>query len=171
MNLGIRNKYCTITGLSPQHLPFSIGSPEEKNLKDQIKSEILQAIQEGYTEFSCGMDLGCELWAGEILLELRQEFPVKITSVIASEHRADLWSDEDRERYFDEVLPNVDEEIYTSRADSPDAIPYRNTFLAERTGRLIAVDNGADISDVADLIRRCHKLKKEVRLIEINSIL
>ncbi|MFI3254508.1 MAG: SLOG family protein [Eubacteriales bacterium] len=167
MNLGIRNKYCTITGLSLQQLPFSVGSPEEKSLKEKIKSEILRAIQEGYTEFYCGMELGCELWAGEILLELRQEFPIKITSVIASEHRAEGWSDEDRERYFDEVLPNVDEEIYTSRADSPEAIPYRNTFLAGRTGRLIAVDNGADISDVADLIRKVRKKNGEIILIEV----
>ncbi|MFI3253838.1 MAG: SLOG family protein [Eubacteriales bacterium] len=171
MNFEKVKKHCTITGLSPQQFPFSIGSPEEKalekSLKEQIKNEILQAIQEEYTEFYCGMELGCELWAGEILLELRQEFPIKITSVIASEHRADDWSDEDREKYFDEVLPNVDEEIYASRANSHEAIPYRNKLLAQRTDKLIAVDNGADISDVADLIRRVKKLGKEIVLIEI----
>lgn len=165
--MSTKKKHCTITGLSPQQLPFSLGTPEEKSLKEQIKREILKAIQDGYTEFSCGMELGCELWAGEILLGLREEFPIRIISVLASEQRADDWSDEDRERYFDEVLPQVDEEIYTSRSDSPEAIPYRNQFLAQKVDRLIAVDNGADISDVSDLVDRAKELGKEIVLIKI----
>ncbi len=158
---------CTITGLSQENLHFSEHSPEGNALKLAMKNALLEAIEEGYQEFFCGMELGCELWAGEILLELRKEFSIKITSVLASEHRADLWSDEDRERYFDQILPRVDKEIYTSKADSPEAMVYRNQFLANETDRLIAVRDGADISPVADLIRKVNAQNKEVVFVNL----
>lgn len=170
MLLTTKKEKCTLTGLSNLQLPFSEQSKEGEALKKRIENSILQAIEEGYVTFFCGMENGCELWTGEILLRLKKEHPLKVISVIASENRADFWSEDDRERYFDKLLPHVDEEIYTSRTNDNDAILYRNQFLAKRTDLLIAVDNGADISDVADMIRRCQKLKKEVRIIEINSI-
>lgn len=162
---------CVITGHHAHELPFDLSpnSPETQSLQEKLRSKIIEFVEKDITYFYCGMELGVELWAGEILLALKDEYPdIYIHSVIASEHRADDWSDDDRERYFDELLPHCDEESYTStRDDGGGAMLYRNSYLAKEGDIFIAVWNGAEICDTADLIRKAKKQRKETIVIEL----
>ncbi len=142
--------------------------PESIEIQDKLRKKLIELIEGGTTYFYCGMELGVELWAGEILLVLKEDYPqIKIHSVIASEERANDWSEEDRERYFDEVLPNCDEETYTSVRNDDEALPYRNSYLSKQADLFLAVWNGGETCHTADLVRKVEKLGKEIILIRL----
>lgn len=101
---------CVIAGHSKAELPHEGDEkhPDIIALKENIKKKLIELIEDGNSFFYCGMELGVELWSGEILIDLKKDNPhFTITSVIVSEKRAEFWSEEDRERYFDEVLCQI----------------------------------------------------------------
>ncbi len=62
-----RKHRCCFTG----HRPEKLGVPEWK-VKAALQREIKAAILEGYTVFISGMARGVDLWAAELVLELRE---------------------------------------------------------------------------------------------------
>ncbi len=168
--MGLNYTKCVVAG----HYPHELRGKGDENHEDSTKikkllrKKLKDLIEDGTTYFYCGMELGVELWAGEILLDLKKTYPdITIHSVIASEHRADDWSDEDRERYFDEVLPNCDEETYASCQNDEEAIPYRNKYLTTLADVFLIFWNGNELTDTAGLIRKATKKRKQVNIIEI----
>lgn len=63
-----RKHLCCFTG----HRPEKLGAPEEK-IKAALKKEIRTAVSEGYSVFISGMARGVDVWAAELVLELREE--------------------------------------------------------------------------------------------------
>lgn len=163
---------CVITGHHLQELECRHDKNHSQALEIQkkLRSKIIELIEEGTMYFYCGMDLGVELWAGEILLDLKKDYPnIIVHSVLASEHRADNWSEEDRERYFDNVLPKCDEETYTSVENDEDCMRYHSNYLSRKADIYLAVWNGGEICDTAELIRKARKMKKVVVVIEVRG--
>lgn len=161
---------CVIGGHHLSELPIENNEkhPIALEIKSKLRQNIIELIDDGVKIFMCGMDLGVEMWAGEILLDLKKDYSdIKIHSVIASENRADHWSEEDRERYFDKILPFCDEETYTSIHNDDEAKGYHNNFLSRRADVYLVVWNGGEICDTADLVRKAKKMKKEVIVLDV----
>lgn len=109
---------CCFTGHRPQK--FSFGYDEESEDCMLLKLKMLAQIQEmrkkGVTAFFTGMAMGMDIWAAELILELKAGLPqedIRLIAVVPHEGQANKWSVEYRERYFD-ILAQVDEEVLIS---------------------------------------------------------
>lgn len=101
-------KTCAFTGHRPQHLPFGMNENDERcvRLKEILKEEIINLIEkEDVTHFITGMALGIDLYAAEIVLDLKACYPsITLESAIPCETQAVKWSAAQRERYY-MILP------------------------------------------------------------------
>ena len=98
-------KTCAFTGHRPQHLPFGMNEDDARyaDLKEILKEEIINLIEkEGVTYFLTGMALGIDLYAAEIVPDLKARYPsITLESAIPCETQAVKWSVAQRERYYD----------------------------------------------------------------------
>ena len=70
---------CCFTGHRPEKLSVS-----ERDAKVMLEKEIRLAIADGFNVFITGMAPGVDIWAAEVVLELKNEFPLKL--IAASPH-------------------------------------------------------------------------------------
>ena len=71
-------KSCAFTGHRPQNLPFGFREDDERciALKETLKKQITSLItDENVTHFISGMALGVDMYAAEIVLELKKTYP------------------------------------------------------------------------------------------------
>ncbi len=66
----MRLQRCCFTG----HREHKLNRPEEK-FKYDLKKAIILAIKGGYRTFITCMATGADIWAGEIVLELKKRMP------------------------------------------------------------------------------------------------
>jgi uncharacterized phage-like protein YoqJ len=67
--------------------------------------------QKGVTNFISGMAIGVDMWAAEIVLDLKRAYPqdtIELIAAIPFEGQANKWSVEYRDRYFD-ILAQADQ--------------------------------------------------------------
>jgi len=97
-------KTYVFTGHRLQHLPFGMNENDERcvRLKEILKEEIINLIEaENVTHFITGMALGVDLYAAEIVLDLKARYPnITLESAIPCETQAVKWSMAQRERYY-----------------------------------------------------------------------
>ena len=95
-------KTCAFTG----HRPKGLGYPESDErcaaLKEKLRSLIIRMIEEaGVTHFISGMAQGVDMYAAEIVLELKKQYPqIALECAIPYERQAAYWSEPLRNRYF-----------------------------------------------------------------------
>ena len=98
-------KTCAFTGHRPQHLPFGMNENDDRcvKLKEALKEQIINLVEaEDVTHFITGMALGVDLYAAEIVLDLKARYPnITLESAIPCETQAVKWSMAQRERYYD----------------------------------------------------------------------
>lgn len=134
------SKKCAIIGT------FSVEEEHHNSnvvLKEELRGEILKLVEEGYLSFYSGLELGSEMWAGEIILELKESFPdLKLIPFLADENRANNWEESDRERYFDCILPNSEPALYVDYQPQADSMLQRDQLMIQRSQVIILVYNG-----------------------------
>ena len=72
---GFLSRACSFTGHRPQKFPwrYNESDPACVALKETLADQITQLYETGYTEFLTGMALGVDLWAAQIVLDLRRK--------------------------------------------------------------------------------------------------
>ena len=95
-------KTCAFTG----HRPKGLGYPESDRrcaaLKEKLRSLIIRMMEEeGVTHFISGMAQGVDMYAAEIVLELKKQYPqITLECAIPYERQAVRWPEALRNRYF-----------------------------------------------------------------------
>lgn len=137
---------CCFSGHRPHK--FTFGCDEESEDCILLKLKLLAQIQEmrkkGVTTFLTGMAMGVDIWAAEMILELKAELPqegIRLIAVVPNEGQANRWSVEYRERYFN-ILSEVDDDVLISTHYTKDCIFERNRYMVDNSAHLIAVYNG-----------------------------
>lgn len=138
-------KTCAFTGHRPQHLPFGMNENDERcvKLKEELKEQIINLIEaENVTHFITGMALGVDLYAAEIVLDLKPRYPsITLESAIPCETQAVKWSMAQRERYYD-IAAQCDKETMLQSHYSPDCMDKRNRYMVDHADFIIAVWDG-----------------------------
>ena len=133
-----KRKYrCAFTGHRPEKI---IGS--EGQIIVELRKEILKAIDEGYRVFLTGRSRGVDLWAADIVIELRRHNKdLKLMCVIPFEGMEERWS-VDWKKHYKLVRKQADYVQVLSDRYSPEVYLERNKWLINHSSRLIAVFNG-----------------------------
>ena len=128
---------CCFTGHRPEKLVKS-----EIEIKAALREEIKQAIQDGLTVFITGMARGVDLWAAEIVLDLRKRNQeVKLICAIPHEGFEARWSANWKQLYR-YVLDNADLVRVITSGYHTGVYQIRNEWMVNHSARVIAVFNG-----------------------------
>lgn len=148
----LRQHRCCFTG----HRPERLGMPEIEVISG-LKKGIRQAIADGFQTFISGMARGVDLWAAEIVLELRDE-GAAIRLICASPYTGfeSRWSREWQERYRG-VMEQADLVRFICPGYSRDCFQRRNEWMVNHSVRVIAVYNGqpSGTRNTIEYARRC----------------
>ena len=158
----VKRQYrCAFTGHRPEKV---IGS--EGRIIVELRKEILLAIDEGYNVFLTGMSRGVDLWAADIVIELRRyNKNLKLMCVIPFEGMEERWS-VDWRKHYNLVRKQADHVQVLSDRYSPDVYQMRNQWLVNHSSRLIAVFNGQP-SGTGNTIQYAQKQGIPVEIIEV----
>lgn len=132
-----RKRRCCFTGHRPQKLIRS-----EIAIKRDLENAILKAIDMGYQTFITGMAYGVDIWAGEIVVRLRQQDPdLHLIAAVPFPGFESRWSNDWKEAYTD-LLEKVDLVRFICPSYNAGAYQRRNEWMVDHSAHLIAVFNG-----------------------------
>lgn len=133
----LRLHRCCFTGHRPEKLNRS-----EAEIKKDLEAAILQAINDGFVTFITGMARGVDIWAGEIVLQLRKQNP-NLHLIAASPYEGfeSRWS-ADWQRRYKNILDQADLVRFVCKGYSKACFQIRNEWMVNRSARVIAVYNG-----------------------------
>ncbi len=132
-----RLKRVCFTGHRPSKLRAS-----EASVKAALKAEIEVAYADGFRTFITGMAQGVDIWAGELVLELRAlHNDVRLICALPFPGFDASWSAEWQKRYR-AVLQAADLTCAITDRFSMASYQIRNEWMVDHAARVIAVYNG-----------------------------
>ena len=138
---------CMFTGHRPKGLPFGYNEKDSrcKKLKKMLKKLIVHKIQEeNTTAFLSGMALGTDMFAAEIILELKRKFrDITLIAVLPCRTQAARWNKEAIARY-EHILAKCDKVIVLQEEYTPSCMHKRNLYMVEHSDGAIAVWSGTE---------------------------
>lgn len=133
----LRLHRCGFTGHRPEKLNTS-----EKEVKAALRKQIDQAVHDGFTVFITGMARGVDLWAAEIVLDLRKRNKeIRLICAIPHDGFEARWSPSWQELYR-YVLAEADLTRVISKGYHTGVYQLRNEWMVNHSTRVIAVFNG-----------------------------
>lgn len=134
----LRKHRCAFTGHRPEKL-----CGKEGYVIVELRKAIEAAIQDGYTTFITGCARGADLWAADIVIELRRKNKdLKLICAVPFEGFESKWTI-DWIKHYKMVRKKADWVQIISSEYSSDAYQKRNIWMCNRCSRLIGVSNGS----------------------------
>ena len=125
------------TGHRPEKL-----TRNERDIKKDLEKEIRQAVADGLNVFITGMARGVDIWAAQIVLQLRREgHGVRLICACPYDGFESGWSQE-WQRQYKEILSAADFVKYVCEGYSRSCFQIRNEWMVNHSARVIAVFNG-----------------------------
>lgn len=165
-----RNKTCCFSGHRPEKLlgGADIHSEDTRRLLSMLKLVINQAVEQGYRYFITGMARGVDLWAAQMVVEIKQYNP-EIKLICAMPYKLhgstfrgiDKWD-------FGTIREAADEVIYVNDSYTKNCMLMRNRFMADNSSKLIAVVSNYR-SGTGQTIRYAKSIGLDVHTIDINE--
>lgn len=163
------NSYvCAFTGHRPKSFPWkdSETAPGCVLLKETLAAQISALAERGVTEFLSGMARGADIWAAEIILDLKKKNPaLRLRCVLPCGGQERKWPASEQERYHS-ILRQADGVIWVNREYTADCMLDRNRYLVEHSSVLLAVYNGTYRSGTGMTVRCAQRLGREVIIID-----
>ena len=136
---------CTITGHRPTRFKWKYNERDEgcQRLKRRLRDQLICAYEQGVHRFYTGGALGVDLWAGEILVRLKEqpEFAeIELMIALPFEGYNVEWDKHSRSR-MDFLIKHSQETVVVGERGQPPTACYRkrNEYMVNRSQYLIAV--------------------------------
>ncbi len=114
---------------------FDETDPKYLYLKKFLENRIIRYIEDGVEWFVIGGQLGTELWAGEIILELKEEYPeIQLAVILPYTSFESNWNETNQE-LFKRVTHQADYVNFSSNKDyeSPKQLRGNQVFMIRNT--------------------------------------
>jgi len=134
---------CAITGYRPTRFKFKYQEDYSlcKKIKRSLAEQLKRAYQDGARTFFVGGALGVDMWAGELLAEMKDKpeyADIRLICAIPFPGHDRLWDDKSKKR-LEHIISACDGAVKVGEAESPDAYKTRNYYMVDHADRLIAV--------------------------------
>lgn len=128
---------CCFTGHRPEKINIS-----EERVKVFLSREIKKAVEDGFRIFITGMSRGVDLWAGEIVLNLKNKISeIKLICAIPYNGFERKWCAGDRELYYS-IMDRADKIYFICSNFSYSCFQVRNIWMVDHSDRVIAFYRG-----------------------------
>ncbi len=166
-----KNRTVCFSGHRPEKLPDggNDSSPLIRMIKSMLYKEIIDCVESGYTTFISGLARGVDLWAGEMVMELKaQGKPIRL--VAAAPYRGHGAKFFGMDKFIlGNILLKADETVYVSEHYFRDCMRLRNEYMVNRSGKLIAVVSDYR-SGTGQTIRYAQKKGIELKIIDARKL-
>lgn len=159
---------CAFTGHRPQRFSFRYNEnhPDCLHLKDVLRKEILNQINNGVNTFITGMALGVDIWAAEIVQDLQKRGKqIKLVCAIPCDNQESKWPLESQRRYK-AIISKADEVIHVGKEYTPRCMIERNRYMVDRAKNIIAVYDGKSSGGTATTV--LYAMSKDAKIVIIN---
>lgn len=133
------------TGHRPSSLPcgYDEEHPDCLKIKSQLRRMISGLIEKkNVSHFIAGAALGVDMWAMEIVLELKKQYPgITLEAAVPCSSQAARWNAEAKERYG-RLLSLCDRVTLVQEHYTPDCMMKRNEYMVDSSDYVVAVWNG-----------------------------
>ena len=145
-------KSCEITGHRPQRFRFKYDENNNgcKRIKKRIRDQLILLYEQDFRQFWVGGALGVDMWAGEILLRLKEQLEyreIQLMIALPFEGHDEGWIEHNRRRMAF-LIRHSTQVVIVGQKDAPPAVNYRrrNEYMVDRADCLLAVyDNDRSI--------------------------
>ena len=159
---------CAFTGHRPKSLPwrYNESSPDCTMLKDVLAEQIKTLADDGVTGFISGMAQGVDLWAAQIVLDLRKKNPaIKLCCALPCDNQEIKWSSSVRTQYHS-ILEPANKIVRTGHEYTKKCMLDRNRYMVDHAGILLAVYNGSYQSGTGMTVRYAQSKKRKIIVID-----
>lgn len=165
----MKHKICAITGHRFASLPFKTNEsdPRCKALKNALKDSFINLIEsKGIDTFLCGMALGSDQIAFEILLQLKKQFPsISLHAYIPCKEQYQKWSQAQVAR-FRAILMQVDEIVRIGEEYTLGCMQKRNRAMVDACDVLLAVYSAGRGGGTKSTLEYAKKSEKEIYILD-----
>jgi len=164
---------CAITGHRPTRFRFKYDENNNgcKRIKKRIRDQLVLLYEQGIRQFWVGGALGVDMWAGEILLRLKEQpayREIQLMIALPFEGHDLNWEERSRRR-MSFLVKHSTQTVIVGQKEAPPAVSYRrrNAYMIDRADCLLAVyDNDRSIRSGAGMtVRLAEKRGLPVTLI------
>ncbi|PLT35262.1 SLOG family protein [Bacillus sp. V5-8f] len=131
-----------ITGYKPFEIGIFKNDHEGvKYIKRAIKRRLVPLIEEGGEWVIVSGQLGVELWAAEVLIELKNEYDhVKLGVLTPYLQQQEAWN-EANQQYYENILAHADfvDSISKKPYEGPQQLKAKNLFMVHKSDGMIIV--------------------------------
>ncbi len=149
MNKEIEVKIACAAGLQlhSRLLGLNISESKMKIIRQNLRAQVLRAIENGYCHFVSGMDLGVGVWFALTIIDLKKQYPhIRLEASIPFEEQARYWSTVQRFDYY-YALKRCDKVTYISKLHHNECKKQRDRYMLGNSSLLFAVCNHAGEKD------------------------
>ncbi len=137
-----RSKTCCFTGHRPEKIYGGLyfESPPMKRLLSVMAMHISNLVtKQGYDTFITGMQRGVDLWAAQLVLDMKAHDP-DLKIICAMPYRGhgkdfkglDLW-------FFNTILEEAEKVIYVSERRNEQCMKKRNMFMVDHSSFVLGI--------------------------------
>ena len=137
--------------------------------KKQLRRLIVGVIEKkNVTKFISGMALGTDMWASEIVLDLKDEYPDStLEATVPCRTQTASWNVRSKARY-EKLLSLCDEVTVLQEEYTYDCMMKRNKYMVQKADYVIAVWNGKP-SGTGKTIQYAIDCGKPVYYVDVND--
>ena len=149
---------CAITGHRPTRFKWKYNENNNgcKRLKKRMRDQFISLYEKGVRRFYVGGSLGVDMWAGEIILRLKEQpeyHDIELVVVLPFLGHDEKWDARSKERLAFLIRHSVDY-VTIGKTASSESYTQENRYMVDHTDCLLAVyDNNQDLkSSVTQIV-------------------
>lgn len=123
----------------------------------------------GIAHFISGMAIGVDLDFAEIVLKLRNKYPIKLECAIPCPNQTLKWNKADKLRY-ERILKCADKINLIEKRYTPECMLKRNRYMVDKSELVIAVFNGIEQGGTWFTISYAKRENKTIELIDLCNL-
>lgn len=151
-----KEQTCCVTG--HRDIPFE----KIPYVQDQLRQELVQAIQHGYTHFISGFASGVDLIFAGIVAGLKSEYPITLEAAIPYPGRMKT-----PDKIFQRLMKECDIVKVHTEQYSKSCYMVRNRYMVDCSTLVIAVHDGRKSGGTAATMRYALQMKRNVKEIRL----
>ena len=134
----------------------------QEEVRARLTTTVAFAYKSGITRFYCGMALGFDMMAAEVVLSLKDQFPdIRLIAIVPFSGQSSQWASSEQERYR-QILAKADKVVVLSGNYFRGCLLRRNDYMLSHSCGVIAYYNGKPQGGTSYTVRKAERMKMEV---------
>ena len=112
-----------------------------KYIKKSIRNRLVPLVEEGLEWVIISGQLGTELWAAEVVFELREEYPqLKLGILLPFLNQEESWNESNRD-YYQSILTRADfvDAIFKKPYQGPQQLRIKNQYMVQKSDAILII--------------------------------